>query len=242
MRRGILVMCLLVCACSQSNPPAPVVNAWLEPKENRTEYVVHNGDTIYSIAWQFGLNYRVLAQENNLKPPYKIYSGQRLKMTIVARGVEPIYPAKPVSHITPLVQPMASPARRQKMVNSHATWQWPALGKIIGRFDPRLGKNLGVNISGNLGSPIKATLAGEVVYSGSGIRGYGNLIIIKHDKHYLSAYAYNQTLLVKNGQKVHAGQVIGAMGKDAAGRAMLHFEIRYDGRPVDPMKVLSHYY
>jgi lipoprotein NlpD len=259
---AMLLICLSACAC-QSHPPAPVMNAWLEPREKDAEYIVRSGDTIYSIAWQFGLNYVVLANENHLKPPYKIYSGQRLKMTTVARGTEPLLaPQSPVSarttwgsqggesRIFPLhSEQSAVSMRRIETEKPHplpaagrAVWQWPAAGKIVDQYDPRLGGNLGANISGKLGSPVKAALSGEVVYSGNGIRGYGNLIIIKHNQHYLSAYAYNQALLVKNGQKVRTGQTIGAMGEDEAGQVRLHFEIRYDGRPVDPLKLISHYY
>ncbi len=152
-----------------------------------------------------------------MQVPYRIYAGQHLKMTTIARGA-------------------AAPVKTAP--TSIATWQWPAVGKVIQKYSSVLGGNAGINIAGRLGSPVRAALSGEVVYSGDGVRGYGNLIIIKHSRHYLSAYAYNQRLLVNLGQKVHTGQPIGTMGSDAAGQVMLHFEIRYDGRPVDPLRFL----
>ena len=122
------------------------------------------------------------------------------------------------------------------------TWLWPSQGKIASRFvanSKSLSANKGIDIEGVLGQDVKSTAGGKVVYSGSGVRGYGNLIIIKHDKNYLSAYAYNQKLLVKEGDSVTAGQAIAEMGKAETGRVLLHFEIRYNGQPVDPMVYLN---
>jgi lipoprotein NlpD len=123
-------------------------------------------------------------------------------------------------------------------------WVWPAQGKIVSRFiaspaSIMSSSNKGIEIQGTLGQAIRSTAAGKVVYSGAGVRGYGNLIIIKHDKNYLSAYAYNQKLLVKEGEDVTAGQIIAEMGKAETGRVLLHFEIRYNGQPVDPMVYLK---
>lgn len=216
----------MLCGCGNSHAPAPVINAWLQPEAQTADYIVSKGDTIYSIAWQFGLDYKILARANHLKPPYSIYQGQRLKMTTTARGaLKPLAP-------NPAVLPGAAPVRV-------TTWQWPAVGKLVRGYSPSLTGNAGINIAGRLGSPVRASLSGEIVYSGSGIRGYGNLIIIKHNSHYLSAYAYNQTILVKLGQHVQTGEPIATMGRDDAGQIMLHFEIRYDGRPVDPTRFLS---
>jgi lipoprotein NlpD len=228
----------MLCGCGNYHAPAPVINAWLEPEAQTADYIVSKGDTIYSIAWQFGLDYRTLAQANHLKSPYSIYQGQRLKMTTTARGaVKPPRPANPeVSPSPEKRRPSNSPV----LAPAPATaWQWPAVGKLMRGYSPSLTGNAGINIAGRLGSPVRAGLSGEIVYSGDGIRGYGNLIIIKHNRHYLSAYAYNQKILVKLGQQVHTGEQIATMGRDDAGQVMLHFEIRYDGRPVDPMGFLS---
>jgi lipoprotein NlpD len=231
----------MLCGCGNSHPPAPVINAWLEPEAQTADYIVSKGDTIYSIAWQFGLDYRTLAQANHLKSPYSIYQGQRLKMTTTARGS--VKPRSPNPELPPTPekrrpsnppQPARTPA--EALVT---TWQWPAVGKLVRGYSSSLTGNAGINIAGHFGSAVRAGLSGEIVYSGNGIRGYGNLIIIKHNRHYLSAYAYNQKILVKLGQQVHTGEPIATMGRDDAGQVMLHFEIRYDGRPVDPMLFLS---
>jgi lipoprotein NlpD len=225
------------------HPPAPVINAWLEPQAQGADYVVAKGDTIYSIAWQFGLDYTVLAQANHLQYPYPIHPGQRLKMTNIARGAAvPVLPMPVVrTKPTPLKSPVrsvpyspkpakavAKPALQEPMV-----WHWPAQGQLV-----RSDGHAGINIAGKLGSPVRASAPGEVVYSGNGIRGYGNLIIIKHDRHTLSAYAYTQNLQVRLGQRVRAGEQIAAMGRDDISQILLHFEIRYDGRPVDPLQLL----
>ena len=119
-------------------------------------------------------------------------------------------------------------------------WSWPTKGKVVSRFVLNsVSGNKGVDIQGALGQPVWAAAPGKVVYSGSGVRGYGNLLIIKHSSNYLSAYAYNQRLLVKEGDNVKAGQAIAEMGKAETGRVLLHFEIRYNGRPVDPLAYLS---
>lgn len=130
----------------------------------------------------------------------------------------------------PPATPDAPPAQ------AGAAWQWPAGGQILARFDEATNK--GVSIAGNPGDPVRASKAGSVVYSGSGLRGYGKLVIIKHDDDYLTAYAHNQTLLVKEGDNVTQGQQVAELGSTDADRPKLHFEIRRQGRPVDPMQYL----
>ncbi|MBA2653845.1 MAG: peptidoglycan DD-metalloendopeptidase family protein [Gammaproteobacteria bacterium] len=117
-------------------------------------------------------------------------------------------------------------------------WQWPATGKIVKAFSLQEGGCKGLDITGNLGDPVKAVAPGKVVYSGSGLRGYGNLVIIKHSENYLSAYAYNKKLLVKEGDVVKAGDEIGKMGQNNTGDVLLHFEIRRNGKPVNPQLYL----
>lgn len=121
---------------------------------------------------------------------------------------------------------------------NRARWQWPANGKVLKEFDLQGGGNKGIDITGNLGDPVTAAAPGKVVYSGSGLRGYGNLIIIKHSDNYLSAYAYNKKCLVKEGDVVRAGTEIGKMGQNNAGEVLLHFEIRRNGKPVNPLLYL----
>ena len=229
----MLSISLILCACDDA-PPAPVVNAWLQPEQRNADYIVRQGDTIYSIAWQFGLDYSVLAKVNHLKPPYRIYLGQHLKMTTIARGGKITYKKPETVKITAKVPTKSSPSK----AISSASWRWPASGKIVQAYSPGLRGNAGINIAGKFGSPVRAALKGEVVYCGNGIRGYGNLIIIKHDSHYLSAYAYNQRLLVSLGQSVQTGQIIATMGSDNSNLVILHFEIRYNGQAVDPLRFL----
>lgn len=209
----MLVLSSLLAGCGPE-APAPVVNAWLESGAQNSVYIVGKDDTLYSIAWQFGLDYSTLARINHLSPPYSVHPGQRLKMTNVAKG-EKLKQSATTSEVA---------------VVNH--WIWPAQGKVIA-------ENAGVDIEGRENSAIKAAQAGEVVYCGNGIRSYGNLIIIKHNRHYLSAYAHNRQVFVHLGQKIQTGETIATMGKDDSGQIMLHFEIRYDGRPVDTSRFLS---
>jgi lipoprotein NlpD len=117
-------------------------------------------------------------------------------------------------------------------------WRWPASGRVLVPFNGNNGLNKGIDIDGNLGQPVLAAAAGEVVYAGSGLRGYGKLLIIKHNQNYLSAYAHNQRLLVQEGDVVKMGQRVADMGSSGTDRVKLHFEIRRDGTPVDPMRYL----
>jgi lipoprotein NlpD len=203
---------------------APIVNGWQRATAAHSAYVVQKGDTLYSIAWAFDLDYRELAKINDIKSPYALRAGQHLLIKKSGCAPSPRY-AKKTAPIDSTVY--------KKVGN----WLWPASGKIIFKFDSDAGKK-GIDIAGAADTPIIASAAGKVVYSGSGIRSYGNLIIIKHNDDYLSAYAYNKTMLVKEGQMVSSGQKIATMGRTDAGVAQLHFEIRHIGKPVDPLLLL----
>jgi len=202
---------------------APVENVWKQPAKEGT-YIVRRGDTLYSIAWNYDLDYRALAARNSLRSPYQIFPGQVLQMSELRRQ-----------------QPLPATAAPRPIPRSMAkapSWQWPARGRIVARYSPAMAGNKGVNIAGRLNEPVRAAAAGRVVYSGDGVRGYGNLIIIKHNSSFLSAYAYNQRNLVRVGDRVQVGQMIARMGQDNAGKVMLHFEIRRNGHPVNPQKYL----
>lgn len=211
---ALLFITSIIISCADDHPIAPVVNAWHQPKASSSLYHVQKGDTIYSIAWAFGLDYRALAAANDLQPPYVVSPGQHLKMVPTPRKT---------------FQPVST---------SQFRWYWPAKGRLVERFTARLTGSQGIGIAGEIGQSIHATSAGEVVYSGDGVRGYGNLIIVKHNSNYLSAYAFNQQNLVQVGDFVKANQVIARMGKNDAGRTLLYFEIRYKGKPVDPLLFL----
>lgn len=239
MTRVLLLLILSVglAGCfDDSGMGAPVVNAWQQPQSKNDFYRVREGDTLYSIAWAFGLDYRSLASNNGLTPPYRIAPGQELSMSAKVTAL-PNTRAKPnkvvrqpKKAVRPVVRHVGAPV---------SLWRWPARGKLVSRFNAKLLGRSGIDIAGRLGAPIRATAGGVVVYSGAGVRGYGNLIIVKHNESYLSAYAYNQRLLVPQGARVVAGQKIATMGRNRAGRVMLHFEIRRDGRPVNPLTYLG---
>ena len=247
--------------------------------ERVSEHVVVKGDTLYSIAWRHGLDYRALARANAIREPFTILPGQRIRIpepgsvaetsgpdtparvagTPSKPDPEPLSPpppkpsvesarkapsAAPVQRRQPMPeQPPASrqsgkkaDARRTTRKAAGLRWMWPAEGKTIGGFGKGGGK--GLDITGSFEQPIHAAARGQVVYAGSGLIGYGNLVIVKHDSRLLSAYAHNERLHVKEGEAVRGGQHIADMGRSGKGRVVLHFEIRRDGKPVDPIRYL----
>ncbi len=243
MKRILLIVSLLsvsvLSGCESGRTYAPVTEVSpIEPIPKVGQHKVAQEETLYAIAWRYGLDYRYLAARNNIKPPYAIVPGQ----IIVLRGkpvATPIVaeskPQPPVVQ-TEVGNKSALPIQLDKPVPepsySTATWLWPASGKVVTAFSS---VNKGINISGQLGEPIKAAAAGKVVYAGAGLRGYGNLIILKHNSLYLSAYAYNRKLVVKEGDWVKKGQKIAEMGNSDSNKPLLHFEIRKAGKPLNPI-------
>lgn len=216
-------------------------------------HVVREGETLYRIAWRYGRDFRELAANNGIKKPYVITPGQKIDLerggNLSGRGERA--GRKEVLHETNVTKGKDSKQFRNQVtkVKKHRklkniNWAWPHSGPILAKY--RVGKkanspyklNKGVDIGGSLGDPIFAAAAGEVVYSGSGLLGYGNLVIINHDAQFLSAYAHNRKILVKEGQKITKGQQIAEMGRSGVDRVKLHFEIRKEGKPVDPLKYL----
>lgn len=205
---------------------------------------VRDGDTLYSIGWQYGYDYRTLAKWNQIEPPYVIKPGEWLRITppegapsvqrvartpeVVDAGAAP--PPQPPSNINQRRPPAAA--------SKSIAWSWPARGILLVGFSPHRPMGQGLDIAGDPGEPVRAAASGRVVYSGDGLKGYGNLIIIKHNEHYLSAYAYNRRILVKEGDHVSRGEEIAEMGDSGTNRVELHFEIRRDGDPVDPLDYL----
>ncbi|GAB1595372.1 peptidoglycan DD-metalloendopeptidase family protein [Lysobacter claricitrinus] len=210
--------------------------------------IVQRGDTLYSIATRNGISVLDLASWNALPPPYTIYPGQRLRL-YPGSARPPSIPAPPPSRGTtahvpttpPPVPHYARPMPPPVVVAPPASgfaWRWPADGSLVGRFVPGEPTKQGVDIGGSEGSPVRAAADGTVVYSGAGLVGYGELVIIKHNDQWLSAYGHNRRRLVNEGQLVKAGDAIAEMGHSGAPRDMLHFEIRYTGKPVDPLLYL----
>ncbi|MCK4869806.1 MAG: peptidoglycan DD-metalloendopeptidase family protein [Gammaproteobacteria bacterium] len=241
----ILFFALVGCG---GNSYAPVVSVYRTSTAPARGYAVHPGDTLYSIAWAFGMDYRDLARMNGLSQPYHLRVGQHLATTYThQRPRQRVAKSQPVVHrayVKPkLVVKSAQPKETVHYVPEPGNvrvgrWLWPARGRIIRKFSAKLGGNRGLDITGRYGSPIRSSAAGLVVYSGSGLRAYGKLIIIKHNASYLSAYAHNRRMLVREGQFVKAGQKIATMGRNNSGKTVLHFEIRHNGRPVNPLRYL----
>jgi len=209
---------------------------------------VARGETLYSIAWRYGWDYRALAEANDIDAPYTIYPGQTLSFAggpkQATRPSRPpasssSAPAKPSSDAAK-AEPAPPPAPKPKPSTDTGpvNWQWPAFGEVLERFSKASGGRRGITIGDREGSPVRAAADGRVVYRGSGLTGYGNLLIVKHNDRWLSAYAHNSSLLVKEGDRVSAGDKIATMGASGTFRTQLHFEIRKDGQPVDPLTVL----
>jgi lipoprotein NlpD len=197
-------------------------------------YSVRAGDTVYGIAWRYGLDYRELARWNRLSGTYNIYPGQVLVLR-PRPGTARINPSVVSKPATAAAKPVV---RKRPPAKPAPDWQWPVNGKIISAFGSDGAHGKGIDIVGKAFTLIRATASGTVVYSGSGLIGYGQLIIIKHNNTFLSAYGHNSELLVSAGDKVSKGQQIARMGKGPGKRPMLHFEIRIDGKPVDPIRFL----
>lgn len=254
-----IVAALFLYACS-GNPPVPVEERGVRNQARHRVlpapdvYVVKRGDTLYAIAFRFGLDYGDIARWNQLRSTDLIQIGQRLKLKppagaarrgqqaarnrAASRPYEPPPAAQqqaPGNVPTPVVRPPAKPAATS---TSKLAWQWPAKGHIIQAFRANDPTRPGLDIGGTEGQAIRAAAGGSVVYSGSGLIGYGELIIIKHNDRLLSAYAHNRKRLVKENDQVKAGQKIAEMGRNGSNRVMLHFEIRENGSPVDPKAYL----
>jgi lipoprotein NlpD len=196
-------------------------------------HTVQQGDTLYSIAWRYGLDYRDLAGWNNIPGSFTIYPGQVLRLEPPSQ----LRQAHRQAH--KVVKQESNQAKAQSSRTDSAAdqapikWQWPTSGRLLASDAPTSKK--GVDIAGKTGQPIKAAASGDVVYSGSGLLGYGKLIIIKHNATFLSAYAHNDEIYVKEGDKVVGGQKIATMGIGNSGQPVLHFEIREKGKSIDPL-------
>jgi len=235
--------------------------------------MVQTGDTLYSIAFRAGMDYRELAKLNNISPPYRIFVGQSLQISnkkyMSIRGEQRNssvqlpkstsstvkYPSQTQSKLTTANKAVARNNQtgyvRKQTVKENATaaentvssskvrWAWPVRGPILAGFSNAEHGNKGLDIGGKAGTPIKAAAAGEVVYAGNALRGYGNLVIIRHNDDFLSAYAHNRRLLVKERDTVASGQTIAEMGNTDATSVRLHFEIRFRGKSVDPKRYLK---
>ncbi len=202
--------------------------------------IVAKGDTLYSIARETGINYRDLAAWNNIPPPYVIRSGQKLRLSRPDQDLRTSRYKTTRKNITRRAKRPSSAKRaptKRGAAHDFGSWAWPTEGKILARFNAN-GPNKGIDIGGRKGQAIRAAANGTVVYQGSGLRGYGKLIIIKHNADFLSAYAHSSRIYVKEGNVIKRGQKIAEMGSSGTDRVKLHFEIRRRGIPVNPLKYL----
>ena len=211
--------------------------AVVQPQTN--VYTVKSGDTLHSIAFAAGTDWSRLARLNGISAPYTIYPGQSLKLYPGSASRPSSSASRPAASSAPKATPSAPAPVAAAPASSGFPWRWPADGALVGQFVAGEATKQGIDIAGKAGQPVLAAADGKVVYSGSGLRGYGKLIILRHDKTYLSAYAHNNQLLVKEGQAVKKGQKIAEMGNTDADQVKLHFEIRQLGKPVDPSKYLE---
>ncbi len=264
---GLLVLEALVAGCARhapapieekfsTRPPEPNVRT-LKPAPAKNPihgevYRVQAGDTLYSIAWRLGLDFRQLATMNEIRDPSRIVVGQVLRVRAAhAQPAGSVIPkvAQSRASLPNRAAPVASTAAQSTAAHARSTaqisagisatnlqWVWPAEGRVS-RAVSATG-SIGLEIRGTRGQTIHAAGGGQVVYGGSGLRGYGQLLIIKHDERFLSAYAHNDKLLVAEGQRIERGQPIALMGDSGASEVMLHFEIRKGGKAVEPLQYL----
>lgn len=268
---------MLLTACSQSSGRAPVYDVKSKTKTSyiatgaaikpgQQKYIVHKGDTLYSIAWRAKMSVNTLIARNNLEKPYLIKEGQilLLKKKTTQKVSTSQIPKKPSTpsctgqgcqkntqkkiekkQATSYSEneakksvPKKQQSKPQPVTEKVTVWKWPSEGKLIKNFANSTQGMKGISIANSRGTPVYAAAEGQVVYAGNGLRGYGNLIIIKHNYEYLSAYAHNDKLLVKENQQIKLGQKIAVMGDSGTGNVYLHFDIRYRGKSVDPLRYL----
>lgn len=197
-------------------------------------YTVKRGDTLSRISRMTGTSVRDLARMNGISPPYTIEVGQKLKVS----GASSSSAKKSTASKTAKVVPSSAVPQSSWPPVGQRCWRWPASGKVVMKYSTSEGGNKGIDIAGSRGQPVYAAGAGKVVYVGNQLRGYGNLVMIKHNEDYITAYAHNDKLLVNNGQSVKIGQQIATMGSSDADSVRLHFQIRYRATAIDPLRYL----
>lgn len=262
----VLFSLVFTVSCSSNPRSAPISSVSQPGSPKISRHIVAKGDTLYAIAWRYNLDYKNLSKINRIGPPYAISPGQVIRLKGVApripysakantKSTKPkaqvakpkpskSQPDKPKSSKNPVVKRSEKRTKKPLVVktptvkSSSLVWRWPVKGRVVSRFNAGKGLNKGIDIAAKLGESVRAAADGEVVYAGSGLRGYGNLIIVKHKNSYLSAYAHNSKLLAKEGDSVKRSEKIAEVGGSGTTAVKLHFEIRRDGVPVDPLKYL----
>lgn len=223
-----LAIALLIAGCSGNKSSDP-------GSYSGNVYTVKRGDTLYRISRMTGTSVKDLARLNNISAPYTIEVGQRLKVNGTTKTASS---SRKSSGKTAAVAPSSAVPQSSWPPVGQRCWRWPTSGKVILPYSTADGGNKGIDIAGSRGQPVVASGAGTVVYVGNQLRGYGNLVMIKHGEDYITAYAHNEALLVNNGQKVKAGEKIATMGSSGADGVQLHFQIRYRATAIDPQRYL----
>src|SRR5690606_10429546 len=246
-------LAVLVCALSACTVTyAPVIDKYGADYKRgpvtRGVHVVREGETLYSIAWRYGWDFKALASANRIGAPHTIYPGQELRLdrpastTVASTTPRPApnpssgtnstsKPSKPAA-----TRPAAKPATTAP--TGPINWQWPATGSILSHYSANKVGQHGITLGGREGDPVAAAADGVVVYRGNGLTGYGNLLIIKHEEGWLSAYWHNKSMLVGEGKKIKRDEKIATLGATGTFRTQLHFGTRRDGTPIDPVSVL----
>ncbi len=256
---GVVAFLLAACSASQYAPVQELGYSTAQSlagnsvKTTPVSYQVRPGDTMFAIAWRFGWDYKKLAKVNGIGSPYTIYVGQVVYFNdtnsnnvidvSVSKGSvkKPVVSTKKPTYKAPSSASNStskSPDGKAYKGPLSVHWSWPLKGKLIQVFSNKGNAFHGIDLSSTFGKSVKAASSGIIVYAGSGIQGYGKLVVVKHNNTYLSAYAYNSRILVAEGTMVNAGQIIAEVGKGPQLDPRLHFEIRKDGKPVNPLRYL----
>lgn len=199
--------------------------------------VVRNGETLYSIAWDSGSDPDELARINKINTPYRVRPGQKLVLSKTKKKTGAISNTTPLSRSNGSTTTTPKAVPKPKATLTAPSWRWPLSGEVVRSFAPGKGYK-GIDISAPEGRTVRSAADGRVVYAGAGLRGYGRLVIVKHADQYLSAYAHNRRLNVAEGEFVKAGQKIAEVGRSSRNRPELHFEIRRNGKPLNPVRYL----
>ena len=232
-----MLVAMLLVGCVSMPPPS-------QSSRGAGWYTVKLSDTLYSIAWRYGLDFHELAKWNQIGVDEPIYPGQRLRLVEPLGHSTPAISAQASVPSASVADEPASSARAKTQIAAGSMplpdpgkWIWPTRGRLLSTFLATRLDRRGIDIAGQAGQAVVAVADGNVVYSGNGLAGYGNLIIIKHSDTFLSAYAYCEQRLVEEGMSVQAGKQVATMGQND-NVSKLHFQIRRNGKPVDPLKYL----
>jgi len=235
----LILLAISISACHGGHTYVPVFGAGETRREGVSFYVVKRGDTVYSIAFRYGLDYRELADYNNIRSPYTIYVDQRIRLPRKVEAKSAPSPATPPPTPATQTAEVKQPAKpAERVTDAGIEWRWPYEGEVVNPFSLDGKINKGIDIRGKTGDAVRSTADGVVVYAGGGLRGYGKLVIVKHNARFLSAYGHNRTILVKEGDRVKAGQAVAKIGGNTGSEELLHFEIRRNGKPEDPLRYL----